>query len=820
VPVGGLFAPRILADANTEENWTKDTAALATLKARGVMDLIIDPVKSAAAVPAAAWQKLVDHLDANGFRYGVGFGTGVGLPLSGTVVKPTNYRMEDVRENVDLSWSVSEADSGYFVLVDGVDATNIQHEGRVRARNGNASVPGRTGVAQGSVAIFYPHKALGPNAQGWVPDVWEGFDRYRDRLIATFKQVKFGEGLRFFHDPLARRIALLGEVEYLVPDSPGFQLEWEAWLTSRYPTVDDLMNAWGLTDRNIKDFQQAARMIPLAAANRGVPYMLDPKDNTRQESRSTERFWSDLRECRNESLAYYMGAASEVLKREIADVPVVYTRTHYHRIFSNQHKGPGYSGFDGLGMAAYGRGSAIVTSGADSVYSQAEEAPRNLWCIVTETQDTASPGKQTLGYASKDALFYDMDWLRGIGAKGFFVNALQALPEPQYRNFSLVNSPEQVGWLKEYAERLGRGIVAEGRPHTLPYPAAAEGIVSAGPIGSRGTYWVLSGTSGKALGYGSSYNGYVLNEPTGDMVVMWSLRGPRLTRLMVSDPRTVQITTPEGAPVETKIDLKKRTVAVMMDANPLVIRNATADVFPMEAVEDALVELKLLVEEGEKNKTAISDYGLKLDRALQNYRAREPRVALLQAVEALGGIVNLIQPYTWLEAERPTSHTFNELVPHQAASGGGIAHLNTEARPSGQGYGAVYNFSVPADDSYTLWAAVTPPGPNASPFVWIVDNNQYRSSTEGQIVGSPYLANQFVWMNLGRVPLRKGAHTLTVRVTDLAPGAARYIFAADVFLLTRGAFTPNGITKPAIAPISTPESLAARKPVSVTKKKK
>ena len=67
VPVGGNFAPRYLAEGQTEDNWAKDSQALATLKTRGVMDVIVDPVISAADVPAAAWQRLLDHLDANGF---------------------------------------------------------------------------------------------------------------------------------------------------------------------------------------------------------------------------------------------------------------------------------------------------------------------------------------------------------------------------------------------------------------------------------------------------------------------------------------------------------------------------------------------------------------------------------------------------------------------------------------------------------------------------------------------------------------------------------------------------------------------------------
>src|SRR5688572_31658697 len=73
IPVGGVFCPRYLADGQTESNWAADTQALETLKSKGMLDVLINPVVSAPQIPAAAWQKLLDHLDSNGFRYGISF---------------------------------------------------------------------------------------------------------------------------------------------------------------------------------------------------------------------------------------------------------------------------------------------------------------------------------------------------------------------------------------------------------------------------------------------------------------------------------------------------------------------------------------------------------------------------------------------------------------------------------------------------------------------------------------------------------------------------------------------------------------------------
>jgi hypothetical protein len=80
VPVGGSFASHYLAEGQTEAHWEKDAAGLATLKSRGVLDILLDPTISAPDVPAAAWQRLIDHLDANGFHYGILFGAGITTP--------------------------------------------------------------------------------------------------------------------------------------------------------------------------------------------------------------------------------------------------------------------------------------------------------------------------------------------------------------------------------------------------------------------------------------------------------------------------------------------------------------------------------------------------------------------------------------------------------------------------------------------------------------------------------------------------------------------------------------------------------------------
>src|SRR5205085_1985844 len=164
--------------------------------------LILDPFVSAPQVPAPAWQKLVDFLEANGFHYGIAFGVGVTNPLTGYVVKPTKYRLEDLHENEGATWRVADADTAHYIFVDAQDGFQVIKEGQSRVRDGEVSIAPQDHLGAGVVGILYPHKTLKSSRTGSLPDLWAGFDIYRDRLLATLGGVKFGPGLRFFIDPL------------------------------------------------------------------------------------------------------------------------------------------------------------------------------------------------------------------------------------------------------------------------------------------------------------------------------------------------------------------------------------------------------------------------------------------------------------------------------------------------------------------------------------------------------------------------------------------------------------------------------------------
>ena len=116
LPTGGTFRAEVVCERGRCA-WQADVKGLETLKAKGLTDILIFPDKPLIEVKATHFQRLIDWLEANGFRYGVGFGQGMTLPLSGAVIRPAYYRYEDP-ESLTATWQVKDSDTALTVIVE------------------------------------------------------------------------------------------------------------------------------------------------------------------------------------------------------------------------------------------------------------------------------------------------------------------------------------------------------------------------------------------------------------------------------------------------------------------------------------------------------------------------------------------------------------------------------------------------------------------------------------------------------------------------------------------------------------------------------
>ena len=824
LPVGGTFAPQSFLNS-TDAAWQEDIKALGIIKAKGLHDVLIWPGKSLPEIPVATLQRLIDYLEANDFTYGLAFGPGLTTPLKGTVVKPGSYRFADTKESLTASWYLPDADNGLYVLADISDRENkISNPKVVPVKDEHIFVPIELPPnAMRVVALLYPHKSLAPTGNATLPDLWTGFDNYRDRVLTTLEQVQFGKGFRFFLDPLARRLGLSGETDYLIPESSQFLLEWEGYLSQKYPTLEDAKILWTATDGDFKSYRELARLIPLWANDRGVPYLYDPITTRTYRIIHVEQsaWWRDFLEFRNESIRYYMNSLATMLKKQIADVPVVYTWTQTHPIFFNSSP---EDGFDGLSIPVRQRGSALVSRVLGPAFSETEQAARTLWYLASEiigdttiapkrasnpqltnvSQALPSPLPQapTGGYTARADLFSDLDRLRRIGIKGYFAGGFQLNPDDAaYGTTNWLNTPESLDWLKEYATRIGAEANAAGyTPRILFYPQQTPGPAKVGMTpGKLGVLWLNSYYTGETLDWWPTFSGYTLqrgSEATKETVLI-SLQGKRLVHLQVPNAKLVKAFAADGSPVPLKV-VGLSTVIVTLDESPTIFQTGGKHIVPVEAGEEMAQQLEALYAIAVQQKVPIADVArTPLERTQFAVKQKDYETAYNIGRSALEELLLYTGPDVWIEGERPFQnvHAFSEIASNVEASNGGFLRLSTSNPPSRFGYGVRYQFDAPATGKFNIWLAGTIPGPNTSPIHWRINSEPEQSPSDSTNFGPLYMGDRFGWTLLGSTEMRKGLNNLSIYVTDRA-ASGDYVFSIDSLLITQRAFTPNGTVRP------------------------
>lgn len=834
LPVGGAFAPHSFL-SESDEAWQEDIKTLQLLKTKSIHDLIIWPGKPIPEIKTASIQRLIDYLEANDFAYGLGFGKGITRHLTGFVVRPTVYRYYQAESFLTATWQVENTDGAVFALVDIDNQNQIARAAAIAVNSTIVTVPVETPKNGDRVyAQLYPHKFISNTAaEGGLPDLWSGFDEYRDRVLNVLGQVKFGRGLRFFHDPLAHRLSLADENDFLVPDSPAFRLEWEAYLAQNYTGVERIREAWSMseggpkdTNGGLKTMADMARLIPLWEKTHGVPYFYDPQLGHffRINEAGKSNWWADFIGCRNSAIQYYMNTMADILKKQVAEVPVVYTWTDTQPIFLN--KGT-VGGYDGLSIVPRSHGSRLMARTIGPAYSQVEQNGRNLWCLATEMTDTNSAsrllpksttntaafipadsvpqasGSFSIGYASAAAMGSDIDTLRRGGFKGFYASGFQTNPDESAAGDWLTNVAS-LDWLHDYSLRIQKeAYAARFRPRILYFPENTPGPAEIGIIPNSTTLWLSSPLSGESLDWWPSYSGYSIgSSSTQTEIVLKSLQGRRETHFLLANPKTVQAFTPDGQQVPIKI-IAKNQITVMMDSTPIIFRGVEGNrLIPKEAAEDTLAQLEALYTIAFAKKISSIEFNRKvIDQVRQSISRVDFENAYVLALGALNDLTLKAQPYTWREGEQTSSvNTFDERARNTSASGGAFLTLSNHNDPPARygvyGYGAYYDLDIPRDGNYDVWISGSLPGPGVSPIIWHIDTPPDHSIAEPNPHGPLYLGERFGWMLLGKAKLTQGQHTLKIFVPERAPATHKFNFSIDTIMVTQNIFSPNGAIRP------------------------
>ena len=796
VPVGGLFVARSWSGAATEADFAADVAALTLLRAHSITDIYVQPAQGGLTdIKPDAIQRLLNELDRQNFTYGISINDGPRDIMTGYVVRPGAYRQLTGDKGAALRFPVSNlASSLYFIATE--TSREVLVSGSATVSDSGAQVTPPSNLP-GQYAVFLVPRRVYPSLPGsatnrlGLPDLWSGFDAYRDNLIALFKQVHLGKGFRFFVDALPSNLSLTeGESEHLIPSGAGFQNEWGAWLVRRYRTIDNITTAWGMADRDFAEVGQVAGLLPLWGGGKGLEAFHDLATG-KQYRVNTQRsaYWNDLAQFKAESVRGYMNDLATILKKTVADVPVVYRSSGYSPLFAIITPS---QGFDGVGFEAYGRGNDLVLRSAAQTYAQASQSPRPLWLPVIATADTdPSAVKTATGYASSVALSADMGRLREIGARGFYVSSVHA-PDTQ-KDFDLARTPQQLDWLANAGQAVQNGgVAAAPAPFVLFYPRGLTGISPrelAPAPGGTPVWWLPTDSVGvAAYDFGPAGRGYALSEDTGTVFYLYNPAGPRRVHIAIPKASRLPGVPPVGWSREAGGEVKQNTLALTIGPDPVRITNLASLPVPTEAFGELLSQATALTKAmRRRNMLEAGRYELGIAGVKSRYNRDQP----IGGVNELRGLISdmeqMLRTYTWIEAESG-QHTFDEAASRVGASGGQV--LTVDARADGlPAATARYTISVAQSGPCELWVAASP----HAPLTFRLDDQALLDeATIPRPVGEPFAGGSLVWIRYGVATLPKGKHVLEMRASGPA--------TVDTLLLTTEPFTPAGTNPPPVKP--------------------
>ncbi|MDI6827432.1 MAG: hypothetical protein QME62_02995, partial [Armatimonadota bacterium] len=529
LPVGGMYCPPYTWEQN-EAGWELTKNQINLLKEKGVIDLYIH---FSMACPPECLQRIIDYLDAKGFRYGIELADGPG-PGPGFLIQHEGLNVVGITKSGKYSVECPDSIGGIYVLFDESNCKIIkagwanvfeceEPTGRT-LDNGEAEVAGRkyleveVSCPEGQKLCLY----FTPKIMGGQPYFWDGgLEKYQKKLLNHFGKISFGKGFRFVVDPLQNEMNVS---HTFLPASREFAKQFARWLAAKYKTNEKLNEAWAATNK-IPDFETAGRLIPVRVITTGktscIGVLFDPETcQVYQTDAKLSQTWYDILDFSAERVAKYCNAVCRFFKQQFADVPIVFKHAGpiaAYRINLEQ------AGFDGIGMEAYGVGETLVPMNAAVCWSEVEQSARNMWLLVTEFSQAAFENQlENIGHMDRESMYADMSALLGAGAKGIFVFGLSFGPwsTGQFWMSEFMRDPRQLEWMATFRRIMENSSkLPDYRPtYYYRFPTQrTESFVFGPPVHD------FAGIDGDWTGHTGSASRAIMRGPDGTWILpTWS----------------------------------------------------------------------------------------------------------------------------------------------------------------------------------------------------------------------------------------------------------------------------------------------------------
>ncbi len=736
---------------------------LAQLKALGVAQVVV----CLKGLPTPSnWQAMLDALEKSELEWRFCL---TELPRThGWIVMPQRYRLRGTEGGI------------YSIQIPGADqtllATSPSDQPILRSLTALSLSDGRAIAAIGDIAdsvlLLYPRRERA------LPDLWAGWDRYRDALCALLIGRKPSGKFRGW----IIESGWDAQSAVAFPDTERFRAEWLGFLKLRYGDLTELERAWDVS-ASLNRIEQAVSLLPLWYGERGLPYLVSPdgKGKPLEVSIRDCRFWDDYHAFLGERWRTLLQGLRQTLLAFTPDVEV-----HLLQPMPDPTDLPVPSALrDPLLPSGYHLPAALRREWRPFLVM--ESAYRRSRLVMLEWT-----GSSTERASLMQSLAREM----GIPFVIWQVRSASVLTREDWQALQATDSEPST-------------------PEFIPFPASLWGMTSLRKW--RTGWWLPADPPGELQPLFWGFELFAFWRPVsvqeldkeGKRITMrrielylWTDGAEREITLYRFDRTPLSAMNLNGEPVP--LTLRGNTVRLKVGATPIRIRGF--EVLPVceSVLNDWIQRVETLLKRGTPAGQDAQVLRFVFDGALATYR--RDRVQGFPLVRnAWFEIETAFQPYRMIEAESAREHTFGTVRRDLSASGGATLWLHTPLKPTADGYYARYTLTIRTDGAYTLYLACRLKANGGTPdsIEWqmFTSTDEKTPAAKGTATldaskaVSGY-ADRFLWLPLGSATLKAGDYVLFVRYLP-AEGQSHFYAEWDMLLVAPPGITPRGIIPPA-----------------------
>jgi hypothetical protein len=739
---------------------------LSQLKGLGVRQVV---VRLTELPSPQRWQAMLEALAQSELEWWLWLAH---LPrTAGWVVLPERYRLRGNEQGIYTLQIAGAMET--LLALSPRDHPSLQGLSRLTLSGGRAVTA--IGNSAESLLLLYPR------LENALPDLWDGWDRYRDALMALLLTRK----------PDGRFRGWLVESGWkaqsaaALPESQRFAVEWQGFLQQRYGELTELERAWD-TATPLSRFEQATRLIPLWHGERGLPLLvsLDALQKPTEVVPRHCRFWDD-----------------------------------YHTFLSERWR---------ILLSGLRQTLLTFTPAAEFIVVQPMLDPTDL-PVPEGLSDPMLPTAVSLPARWRNA------WRHFLILKGASSVILEWTGEPVERASLIQELAREIGaawvvWHVRDTNSLPRDAwqtlqavdarAARAEPLRLLYFPTS--LWSATRIQKwRAGWWVPSDASKELqpLFWGFDLFAFwrpieiqELN-PEGKSVAvqrvelyLWLNEGEREITLRRFDQKPISAINLNGEPVP--LTVRGNTVRLKVGTVPVRVRGFETVPLCESVVNDWAQRVDALLKRNTGGSQDTRVLRFLFESALSTYR-RDPVQGFALLRNAWLEVERAFQPYRLIEAESSPDHTFGTVRRDLAASGGATLWLHTPLAPSEEGFYARYPLNIRTEGIYNLYLAcrVRPDSSDSSDRGETIEWQLFSSADEKAPVakGSVPLdasravssyADRFIWLPLGSTTLKAGDYILQLRYL-LVNGQPPFYAEWDMVLAAPPGVVPRGAIPPA-----------------------